>query len=149
MWTRASLAVGLLAVLVAGCGGGGGSGRLDRTAYLRQADAICLDVTKRQQALKAPTSLATIPAYVDKSLPIFDSGTQRLRKLRPPKDLDAKVKDWLHALEQSRVQLVSLKKAAEDKDLARVQALGAGATTSISKTHARARAIGLDDCTKF
>jgi hypothetical protein len=144
---RVALGVGVLALLVAGCGGSGGK-RLDRGAYVSQADAICRDVAKRQQALKPPTSLATIPAYVDKSLPIVDSGTERLRKLEPPKELDAKVKDWLDALDQSRVQLVALKKAAEDKDVDRVQALGAGATTSISQTHALARAIGLHDCTK-
>lgn len=148
MWMRAAVGVGLLALFAAGCGGSGGQ-RLDRSAYVSRADAICRDVAKKQQALKAPTSLATIPAYVDKSLPIFDSGIGRLRKLRPPKELDAKVEDWLHALEQSRVQLVALKKAAGDKNLERVQALGAGATTSISQTHALARAIGLNDCTRF
>jgi hypothetical protein len=147
MPVRAAVLVAVLAALLAaaGCGGGGGQ-RLSRDAYVSQADAVCRAMDAKQRKLTAPASLDAIPAYVDKALPSVDDGIAKLRRLRPPAELDATVKDWLASLDEARRLLVALSKAAGANDAAKVQSLGAQATTLTEKTHSLAGSIGLTDC---
>ena len=84
-------AVLLVVVLaLAACGGGGGT-RLSRDAYIAKADAVCTKVEDQQRELGAPATLAEIPAYVDKALPILDAGVEEMRALRPPKSMQERV----------------------------------------------------------
>jgi uncharacterized lipoprotein len=146
MPVRAAVVIAVLAVLVAAGCGGGSSQRLSQDAYVSKADAICRDLDAKQRKLTAPASLDAIPAYVDQALPSVDDGIAKLSKLRPPAELDATVKSWLASLDDARGLLVDLGKAAAKNDAAKVQSLGAQATTLTEKTHALAGSIGLTDC---
>jgi hypothetical protein len=146
MPVRAAVVVAVLAALLAaGCGGGGGQ-RLSQDAYVSQADALSRAMDAKQKKLTAPTSLDAIPAYVGQALPSVDDGIAKLRRLRPPAELDATVKDWLASLDDARGLLVGLGKAAAANDAPKVQSLGAQATPLTEKTHALAGSIGLTDC---
>lgn len=130
----------------AGCGGGGGSERLSRDDYVAKADAICLATVEKRQALPVPTGLAGIPRYVDRALPLLDAARSDLRALRPPPELEDEVADWLAAIGDERETLSELRRAARDKNAAKVRAIGSQGAAIEQRARARARAIGLVAC---
>src|SRR2546423_12486539 len=83
----------VLAIVVAGCGGG--SGRLSKAEYAKRADAICTKYNAKIRALGRPTAISGLPAYVDKALPLARKGDDELRSLKPPKDEEQTAKEWL------------------------------------------------------
>jgi hypothetical protein len=138
--------VAALCVVAAGCGGGDGGGRLSRDDYVSKADAICLATVQKRQALSAPTTLAGIPRYVDRALPLLDAARSDLRALRPPAELEDKVAAWLAAIGEERDALADLRSAAKEKNGAKVRAIGSQGVAIEQRARARARAIGLVDC---
>jgi hypothetical protein len=143
---RAIALVGALAVIAAGCGGGGGGKRLSRDDYVAKADAICLATVQKRQALPVPTALAGIPRYVDRALPLLDSARSDLRALRPPQELEDEVASWLEAIGDERDALSELRRAAKDKNAAKVRAIGSQGVAIERRARARAQAIGLVAC---
>jgi hypothetical protein len=142
----ATAVVAALCVVAAGCGGGGGGERLSRDDYVAKADAICLATVKKRRALPAPTALAGIPRYVDRALPLLDAARSDLRALRPPAELEDEVTTWLAAIGEERDALADLRSAAEDKNAAKVRAIGSQGVAIEQRARARARAIGLVAC---
>ena len=71
----------LLAVLVAGCGGGGG--RLTRSEYAKQADAICLKYNAKLNGIAQPKSQAELAAFVDKAVLLVSDASDWLSELKP------------------------------------------------------------------
>jgi hypothetical protein len=138
--------VAALAVVAAGCGGGGGGGRLSRDDYVAKADAICRATVEKRQALPAPTAVAGILRYVDRALPLLDSARSDLQALRPPPELEDEVTSWLQAIEDERDALSNLRRAAAEKDAAKVRAIGSQGAAIEQRARARARAIGLVAC---
>lgn len=132
-------------VMLAACGGGGGD-RLGRDSYIEQADAICTKVDEQQKALAAPATLDQIPAYVDKAIPILDTGIAELRALRPPKEMEDGVDRWLKTTDETRDVLEELKQAAEDQDAAAARAAGAKGVKIDERRDAIARELGLTAC---
>jgi hypothetical protein len=143
---RTAAALAALLALAAGCGGASGGQRLSKDAYVAKADAICRDADAKRKQLTTPASIAEIPAYVAKALPILDDGLRRLHALRPPSDLEAGVRAWLSTGDETRNLLAELGKAAKQGDSAKVQALGAKGNTLTSDADSLARTIGLTDC---
>jgi hypothetical protein len=142
----ATAVVAALCVVAAGCGGGGGGDRLSRDDYVAKADAICLATVKKRQALSVPTGLAGIPRYVDRALPLLDAAHSDLRALRPPPELEDEVEAWLAAIGDERDALDDLRRAAKDKDAAKVRSIGSQGAAIEQRARARARAIGLVAC---
>jgi hypothetical protein len=141
----ATAVVAALAVLAAGCGGGGGE-RLSRDVFVKKADAVCREVTRKRRALPVPTSIAGIPGYVDRALPLLDGARSDLRALRPPTELEDEVASWLDAIGQERDTLSDLRAAAKERNAPKVRAIGSKGTAIEQRARARARAIGLVDC---
>src|SRR5256714_6796383 len=83
----------VLAIVVAGCGGG--SGRLSKAEFAKRAGAICTKYNAKVRALGRPTAISGLPAYVDKALPLARKGDDELRSLKPPKDEEQTAKEWL------------------------------------------------------
>jgi hypothetical protein len=140
--------VALLAVVaLAACGGSGGE-RLSRDTYVARADAICADVAAQREVLPAPTSIAEIPGYVDKALPIIDAALVKLRALRPPLEMQQSVTAWLDTTAQTLAVLADLRRAAQDGNPAgdKVRAFAAKAKTLNDRRGALARSIGLTSC---
>jgi len=139
----AALLVVVLAL--AACGGGGGT-RLSRDAYIARADAVCTRVEAQQKALGVPATLAEIPPYVDMAIPILDAGLKEVRALRPPKNMEEGVDNWLASTDETRQVLRDLKKAAEAGDAAAARAAGSRGNAVADRRHAKARALGLTAC---
>ncbi len=140
-------AIVLALLALAGCGGGGEAG-LSRGTYITKANAICRDVGKKLEALTVPTSNDQIPAYATKALPIYDNALARIRALRPPSELDSKVKAWLEEIGKSRKVVSDLGQAAARKDDAKVRSLGTRAVALGNQGRAITGDIGLADCAK-
>jgi hypothetical protein len=84
------LAALALAASLAGCGSS--SSHPSRAAFLKQADAICLQGSKAQDALAEPGSNAALAAYVKRVYSIERGVVSDVRALTPP-DGDARAID--------------------------------------------------------
>lgn len=145
---RRSVALAALTVAVAvlaACGGSKAK-RLSRDAYVSEADAACTTAAHEQRKLASPTSIAGIPAYVDRALPILDTLVKDVRELSPPQDLEASVTQWLDLTAQGRKTLESLRAAAKRGDEQQVRQVSAKGTDLNQRRAALARSIGLTVC---
>jgi hypothetical protein len=95
---RSLLALALLALpalAVAGCGGDDsgssssttGGTALTAEAWRAAADAICSDITTRQDAVEAPTGPSEIQPYLEAVLPLGKEQVERIKALVPPEEL--------------------------------------------------------------
>jgi hypothetical protein len=140
---RVALAVAVVA-LVAGCGGG--SLRLSKAEYAKQADAICTKYNAKLKALARPTSISALPAYVDKALPLARKGDDELRALEPPKDEEQSAKEWLDQNDSVVGSMERLRDAAKKGDRAGIQTALNEASSANQTANRLARSLGLRVC---
>jgi hypothetical protein len=140
---RVALAVAVVA-FVAGCGGG--SGRLSKAEYAKQADAICTKYNAKLKALARPTSISALPAYVDKALPLARKGDDELRALEPPKDEEQSAKEWLDQNDSVVGSMERLRDAAKKGDRAGIQTALNEASSANQTANRLARSLGLRVC---
>jgi hypothetical protein len=140
---RAALAV-VVAALVAGCGGG--SGRLSKAEYAKRADAICTKYNAKLKALARPTGISALPDYVDKALPLARKGDDELRGLKPPKDEEQTVKEWLDQNDSVVGSMERLRDAAKKGDRAGIQTALNEASSANRTANRLARSLGLRVC---
>ena len=138
-------ALGLVVLLVAGCGGGGG-GRLSKAEYSKKADAICTKYNAKIRALGRPTSIGGLPAYVDKALPLARKGDEELRALEPPEDEEQTAKEWLDQNDSVVGSMERLRDAAKKGDRAGIQAALTEASAANQTANRLARKLGLGVC---
>jgi hypothetical protein len=138
------LALGL-ALLVAGCGGGGGD-RLSRQELVAKADAICQDYNAKFNALGQPNSMDELKSFADKALPIAQEGRQKLGELKPPQDLEATYDDWLAEGDKAVDAIERLRDAAEKNDAAAVRSIGEEANRENQKSDRLATQLGFKAC---
>ncbi len=142
---RASLLV--LALVVAGCGGGGGK-RLSRSEYASKADAICRKANEQTRLLKQPSNLAELAKGFDKALPILENATSKLRKLKPPESAQATVDRWLAQSDALKRDLEQIRDRAKANDLKGVQSLFKNATRDQQSVNQLAGKLGMTVCNK-
>jgi hypothetical protein len=87
---RRLLALGMLAVVAGGCGGSSYQG-LTKADFITQADTICTQTQKDEQAaVKDVPNTATTEeqaqVVLDKIFPLIDDQQKKLRALKPPKE---------------------------------------------------------------
>ena len=140
---RIALAV-VITGLVAGCGGG--SSRLSKADYAKQADAICAKYNAKIRALGRPTAVSGLPAYVDKALPLARKGDDELRGLKPPKDEERKAKEWLDQNDSVVGSMERLRDAAKKGDRPGIQAALTEASSANRAANGLARRLGLNVC---
>jgi hypothetical protein len=78
------------AVVVAGCGGGGGDERLTKDEYLTQVHAIQASMSDRESALEdsEPRSVKAAAELSDRFADFFNDLAQRFDKLAPPEEVE-------------------------------------------------------------
>jgi hypothetical protein len=130
--------------LAAGCGGG--SGRLSKEEYVKQADAICTKYNAKLKALPRPTGISALPAYVDRALPLARKGDDELRALEPPKDEEQTAKEWLDQNDSVVGSMERLRDAAKKGDRAGIQTALNEATSANQSANRLARQLGLTVC---
>jgi hypothetical protein len=138
------LVIVLAVVLLAACSGG--SGRLSREEYSKQADAICTKYNAKLKALARPTSINALPAYVDQALPLARKGDDELRALKPPKDEEQTAKEWLDQNDSVVGSMERLRDAATKGDRTGIQTALNEATSANRTANGLARRLGLTVC---
>jgi hypothetical protein len=147
MLRRALLLLGLAALVAAGCGGGGS--RLSKDEYATKANAVCADFNAKVKGAGSPgTSLKSLAAYADKVIPIFEDGLGELKKLKPPKNEQNVVDDWLKAGDEQLGLIRQIRDAARENNQAEVQRLGVLAEANDRTSDQLAEALGATTCTQ-
>ncbi len=112
-----SLATGLLALMLSGCGGGGGDGTvraLTKAQYIKQADGICSRADEAQQILlagyvkkhpEAQKSPSGQEAAIIAALPPDRAGMEEIRSLTPPAADEQEADSLLDEMEAALGQL--------------------------------------------
>lgn len=136
----------LLAVLVAGCGGGGKA--LSRADYAKQADQICSTYNAKLNAIPQPKSQAEVGAFVAKAVPLVSDATDRLAELRPPQDEQSVASAWNRANSDIVRALERLRDAAKAKDNAKMQTALADGNKANSRANTLAKTLGMNTCSK-
>ena len=98
--------LGLPALAATGCGGGSSSGgttvsALTAAQWREQADAICKDISTRQDALPEPAGSSEVQAYLEKILPLGQEQVNRVRALVPPAELQSLQSQAIANLEEA------------------------------------------------
>ena len=138
------LALVLLALALAACGGG--DDRLSRQELVSQADAICMDFERRIDELGEPQSLEALAEFAREAQPIFDEGLDELRELEPPEDLEETYGRWIATGDETADVLQELGEAAGDGDEAEVRRISERADDLDQRSDRLARRIGLKEC---
>jgi hypothetical protein len=129
--TRRSLIVGGAAlVLVAGVATGvvlgfrGGSGSLTPEEYLDRTSAVCLSYARQMDVIPPPdpTSAAEVVASVGKALPILRAQADAVRRIHPPRELQARVRTFFERTDRSLAALAAQLAAARRHDLPAMKA---------------------------
>ena len=144
---RRLLGLALLCLAVAACGGSGG-GRLSRTEYARQADAICARYSQAIDALGRPKSLAELAKFTDDAVPIAQRAVDDARKLRPPEDEQTLAARWNAENQKVVDALAKLGAAARRNDESAAKAALAAGDTANTNANDLGRRLGMDACTK-
>ena len=137
----------LVAVLVAGCGGGGSS-RLTRSEYAKQADKICSTYNARLNALPQPKNQAELSAFVGKAVPLVSDASDRLSELKPPQDEQRIADSWNRANSDIVRALERLRDAAKAKNNAKMQTALADGNKANSRANTLAKTLGMNACSR-
>lgn len=142
---RRALALALVLTL-AGCGGGGN--RLSKAKYAARANAICGRFNRQVKSFGGAESLKALARLSERTLPALDATTQKLRRLRPPKDEEATANAWVSSLERLHADVVAIRDRARANDLAGVQRLVPGASRDNRHSDDLADRLGATTCSK-
>jgi hypothetical protein len=138
--------LGLVLLVAAGCGGGGGPKRLSHAELVSQGNTICVAASGKIDRLGDPGTLADIGRIGAKLAAIRDAEATQLAALVPPQaDVNAAAR-LVVSLRARNETLHDVVKAARKGDQATAtKALTAGQAFGDTASNA-ALAIGLDRC---
>ena len=132
---RAAVAVVLLTVLAAGCGGGG----LSREEFVDKANANCAE------RLEAERDVYARKATVEEYKRVYDAELEKQRKLEPP---DEMADDWRRYQQLSRESLDALVELIRDEDPKRRTELELAQSRKATQSRLIARDLGIELCAK-
>jgi hypothetical protein len=116
----ATLAVGVLCLVAAGCGGGGG--RLSKSQYEQHLQADGQAITKAFKPLStAPSSLTELAGELKVGEGKLHDAADDLGGVKPPKEVEKDNDALVSGLRKLADELEALRKAAEKKDPQLVQ----------------------------
>jgi hypothetical protein len=138
--------LGLVTLVAAGCGGGGGLKRLSHADLVKQGNAICVAASGKIDALGDPATLADIGRIGAKLAAIRDREATQLAALAPAKPDAPGAARLVAALRARNATLHDVVAAARKRDQAAAsKALAAGQPLSDTASNA-ALDIGLLRC---
>ena len=124
--TRRSTVIGGVALVVAAgataagiaVAFGGGDSSLTPEQYLARADAVCVSYARRLDHVSPPdpTSAADVAASVGKALPILRAQAEAVRRIRPPHELEGRVRVFFARTDRSLAALAAELEAAKRND---------------------------------
>lgn len=136
-----------LTALLAACGGGGsGDGELSRAEYTKQANAICVEVEKKLDALGGFESFEELSEEMLVGRDALQQSVDELRALRPPvaqRGQHAKYVD----LQAETVDVANrIAEAAKDNDQVEMQKQAERADKLTIEANETARKLKLNEC---
>jgi hypothetical protein len=143
---RLTFVVLVLAAAAIASACGGGDDRLSQEEFRQQANSICAKYNAKIEALGNPTSVADIPEFVRRGIPLLQQGIADLRALKPPADLEDDFNRMLDETAKAIPPAQRLADAAENGDAAAVQKAEAEARASSDSSNRLATDLGLDQC---
>jgi len=143
-----SLALGSAgALLLAGCGGGGGE-RLSHGDFAQRANAVCTAFRSSTESIARPRTYADIVAYVKKTRPMYEAARIKLAALQPPVRDEAAVRRWLAADKRISQALGDLGDAALRHDFPAVTAAANRIQAEGVESRHAAQDLGLTVCSQ-
>jgi hypothetical protein len=137
--------VGVLALLAAGCGGGGEE-PLSKADFQSQANAICAKYEKQLNALGTPSSIDEIPDLVQQALVILNKEIDEIAALNPPDELQSDFDKMIAASNKTKAAANDLSAAAKSGDQAAVQKALEDGNAASDEADQLATGLGLGEC---
>ena len=137
--------LGGLALLAAGCGGGGEE-PLSKAEFQSQANAICAKYEKQLNALGAPSSIDEIPDLVQQALVILNKEIDEIAALNPPDELQSDFDKLIAASNKTKAAANDLSAAAKSGDQAAVQKALEDGNAASDEADQLATGLGLGEC---
>jgi hypothetical protein len=137
--------MGALALLAAGCGGGGEE-PLSKAEFQSQANAICAKYEKQLNALGTPSSIDEIPDLVQQALVILNKEIDEIAALNPPDELQSDFDKMIAASNKTKAAANDLSAAAKSGDQAAVQKALEDGNAASDEADQLATGLGLGEC---
>jgi hypothetical protein len=122
----------------------GGGATLTPEQYLARADAVCARYARRLDGIPPPdpTSAADVVASVGRALPILQAQADAVRRIRPPHELESRVRAFFARTDGSLAALGAELEAAKRKDLAAMKARFGDWLAASTDAQAASRQVG-------
>ena len=124
----------------------GGDERLSRSEFVQRADAICAKYQRRSAAIPRPRTIADVPSFIDRGIPLAKDELAELDALRPPKEDEAEVDRMLAEVRTTIAELERLRRIAASRDRLATEAAAARVEASGERAAELAGRYGLDEC---
>jgi hypothetical protein len=147
----------LVAVLIAGCGGGGDGtettvptveepAALTKEELIEQGDAICAEVNAAVGALSSSTAEEGTAEASEKVANLYTGMLERLQGLGAPEDDESAYADFMEASEELAKVEGEVKLAAEREDTAALETANTEAANALEDFQSQAAIYGFEDC---
>ena len=128
--------------LLAGCG----SSRLSHGEYVKHADAICADYDATAKKMAKPHSVTEIEKYARRVLVRYREALAKLEALKPPKDDQVTVDQWLATDRRIAKDFEAIATAARARRIPAVQTAAQRASRDIAASDRLAKELGVPGC---
>jgi len=135
-------------MLLAGCGGGGGSEQVSTAELVQRADAICAKERSSFARIQsqAPPNASVAADQTDELIDVTQDANSQLRALKPPQQLASAYQRYLLARDRVIDEMNRGEEAAQDQDSAVYGASQAAVARGAPERRKLARALGLKVC---
>ena len=138
---RAHAAAALLLLAFVACGGG-----LSRGELVAEGDKICKRVNDQIGKEPEPKSVAELESLAKKTVSVSDPAIKDMQALEPPDDLEDDFALFVASLKEQRDLTARIGEAAADRDVAKIQEIGAAAERAQGEYREVSRKIGFKEC---
>ena len=133
-----------MAATLSGCGGR--SARASKSSYIKQADAICMNGSKAQDALAQPSSNAGLAAYVKRVYAIERGVVSDMRALTPPDGDATTIHSMLENVDRALAFESEVEAAAGTGNQSQINDAEAKGATFLNTANTIASKYGFKEC---
>ena len=123
-----------------------GSSRLSHGDYVKRANAICADYDTTVKKLAKPRSVTEIEKYARRVLVQYREALAKLEALKPPKDDQVTVDQWLATDRRIAKDVEAIASAAKARRIPAVQTATQRASLDNTASDRLAKELGLSSC---
>lgn len=142
------LVMAVVALVAGGCGSK--SGRLSKSEFVEQANAICAKYEQRVQKRMAGIPAgdeAQLASSIEKVLPVIREGNDELRALKPPESLQDHYDRWMKIADAEVAAASKLQNALRKGDRRAIQSAFAELQTKdVGQDRLARQELGLNGC---